>query len=317
MTDSALNQEPVYAVLLEKRIFEPQNITPFWSLLWSWLKFIAQERAEAGVGDCRFYLNTTGRDVDPVLPAAVMDQAKRGVLAGVLGVGQDGTTHVWLAERGIPYVAHAAYSFWTVGLDPLECPRVAIEELAQQGCKRVAIWSSHAPGRPIYHLQSPEHNRYLRELFARYDLLYDESMFLPDEDLGGRFAFAGGTNQAQGYRMAIEGLTNPNRPRPDAVFSTDDLVTNGILLALTRMRLQAGVDLKIATLSIKDSPTLYGRSSELILVELDPERVAREMFALLDRLREPSPPAVVQRLIVPRAIVPVSTELDLSDEDFA
>lgn len=293
-----------FAILLEKDVFDPHSITPFWSILWSWLKTIAQEREEAGLGEFRFYLNSSFADESPTLPPAVVEMVERGELAGALGVGQHYSVAHWLMGKNVPFAAYAGFAPLRVGMDLQEYPRLAIAELARQGCKKVAVWAPCVPGAPLSPQHSPEQLAFLRSLFARYELEFDEAMLLPDADMASRFQFAGGTLQAQGYRIAIEAFSNPNRQRPDGVFSMDDLLTNGVLLALSRMHLIPGVDLKMATLSTTGSPSLYGRQSELILIELDPQDVARALFALLDRGLEPDPPEDAEIRLLPTLILP-------------
>ena len=73
-------------------------------------------------------------------------------------------------------------------------------------------------------------------------------------------------------------------PLPDAVLSTDDTVTRGLIAALQQAGIRPGIDIQIATTANVGSPTLELFASDLITIDYDPAIIIRAMFSVLSDL---------------------------------
>jgi DNA-binding LacI/PurR family transcriptional regulator len=92
------------------------------------------------------------------------------------------------------------------------------------------------------------------------------------------------SHQEQGFHFAQEVFSGPRKWRPDGVVIADDMMTHGALIALDKLKVRAGTDLKIATHANRGSMVLLGREDDLTLIEIDPAEIVQAMFDMLETL---------------------------------
>jgi DNA-binding LacI/PurR family transcriptional regulator len=62
------------------------------------------------------------------------------------------------------------------------------------------------------------------------------------------------------------------------------MMTRGALVALSKMGLRAGADIKVATHTNKGSTALHGYEEELTFIEIDPAQIVAALFSMLEML---------------------------------
>jgi DNA-binding LacI/PurR family transcriptional regulator len=159
---------------------------------------------------------------------------------------------------------------------------LAIAHLVEQGCRSIGIWLSNDHNYENY-------SAIFRSTLQKYGLDYEPALVkaMPSvTDEGNAIS-----SQEQGYRMAYEVFRTFNGPRPDGLFLSGDMTTAGALVALNKLHVAVGDDLKIATHANKGSPMLFGMENDLILLEIDPAEIVQAMFAQMNTLLTGHKPA--------------------------
>ena len=80
-------------------------------------------------------------------------------------------------------------------------------------------------------------------------------------------------------------------PRPDGIVSVDDMLTQGLLMAMDRHGLRVGRDVHVATQSNRHSPALLGWEPAITRIEFDPAEIVSTMFDALEALLRGETPA--------------------------
>jgi len=90
----------------------------------------------------------------------------------------------------------------------------------------------------------------------------------------------------QGFEWAMQWFGADSEPatRPDGVISTDDMLAQGILMALHRLGITPGRGVQIATHSNRDSPVLLGWQDQIFRIEYDPGEIVQLLFETLEIL---------------------------------
>ena len=102
----------------------------------------------------------------------------------------------------------------------------------------------------------------------------------------------------QGFSLTLELMSGTNRP--DALLSADDMLTQGALAALHKLGLYPGKEVTVATHANLGSAALAGYAPSLLLLQVDPTAIARQMITALEQmLRGPLPPPF-EYLLPPR-----------------
>ena len=64
------------------------------------------------------------------------------------------------------------------------------------------------------------------------------------------------------------------------------MMMDGVLIAFQQLGIEVGRDVKIATVVNAGSPTLFGRTDNMIVIEIDPAKLVQTMFSELDAIME-------------------------------
>jgi DNA-binding LacI/PurR family transcriptional regulator len=170
---------------------------------------------------------------------------------------------------------------------------ICVEKLVQAGCRRIGYWRAISQFRivPLSYFQD-----YLggKDVAAHAVALehagvpYYPELMRPHADMleatGDGHYMTHKSHQQQGYEAAMAVFGGDPAMRPDGLVITDDMMTSGALVALEKLGLTVGKDVRIAAHANVDTVVLFGRKDSLILVELDPGDIVRAMFDYLDQV---------------------------------
>ena len=265
----------------------------------------ARKRAVSGREKFSFYLAMPSQQGHPVHDDLV-DALRGRRLNGVLFVGESNPEALhWLLEQEIPVVAlaYTPIAPWRVKIDHAEGVRLGAEALIAQGCRRLGLWIpiGNGIGRQPGHASFPELDAFQGTLKKHKLPFHPELVWRNDELTDSVPAQATETEQEQGIRAATEVFgTNGAPTLPDGIVIDDDTMTRGALIALGRLGIQPGVDIKIASHTNRGSTVLQGYEDNLTLFEIDPSELVRAMYEMLETLIQGGTPSVATINVKPR-----------------
>ncbi|GCE16885.1 substrate-binding domain-containing protein [Dictyobacter kobayashii] len=150
--------------------------------------------------------------------------------------------------------------------------------LVQQNCKRIGIW---APTMQYPYLEDNNPVLAMRQVLAERKIPYypefTRQSYIPPSQRPL-------TLQEQGYLLAKEVFGEFNPVKPDGIFISNDMMTDGALVALEELGVSIGKDIHIVTHANAGSPILFGRTKNMTVFEFDPAYIVQAMFSLLDKL---------------------------------
>ena len=294
---SRLRQKAI-CLICAPDFFRGGSTSPFWDLLVEQ----ARRRAEAKDEAFSFHLSQPYGSQGVPLQDGLVSEVLAGRVDGILCLGVDRQAADWLTAQNVPTVVFAGSARWSVNLDGLEGVRLGVRELKAQGGRKLGLWSPAHPPRPgdVPEVGVNETAREFEQALADSTLPF-EPRFI-QRNLGR----ANLTKQEQGYHTAIEMFGADETGWPDAVYISDDLMTQGVLPALQKLGVQVGRDVRIATHANTGSPVLLGQQEHLTLIEIDPAEVVGEMFAMLEPLMTRQTPAQSAVLVKPKVHRPNS-----------
>jgi DNA-binding LacI/PurR family transcriptional regulator len=275
-------------------MFSENAASPFWSLLWGHVAKIAEMRSKAKNEHISFHFLRRPRS-QPI-PEEHLSLLNSPSTDGCLVIGFNAHTHGdHRSLLKVPHVVFAGGGDWMVKYDERASGRLAAEVLLRQNCRSIAYWSA---------LPHPIEDPFNQAYFF-YQALQEQG-FAVDREL---FRSISGlsapvrkplTNQECGYLLAKEVYGSAYGKKPEGLYSSDDLLTDGALVAFEELGVRVGEDVHLVSLSNADSPILFGRSRNITLLEQDAEEVVRSMFALLESLMNGEQPREDSVYIQPR-----------------
>lgn len=271
-----IHQKSIHILFSSYGIAAPAS--PFWSILWMHLEQEAQLRATFKHEACTFHLVRPTDDPLYSVPATIETILQTERVDGVLSVGFQSVGKGALSVGNIPCVTFAGEGAYTVGFDPSEVARLAIEALIRQQCRRIGWWAMHFP---FYTLEQMEDVQIFRQLLQKYKKpLYPELIRVPHLPPSKTML----SLQEQGYLLAREVFEGPASSRPDGLIIGNDMMTDGSLIAFDELGIRVGHDLHVVTHANIGSPILFGRTKHMAVIEHDPALIAQAMFSTLDTL---------------------------------
>lgn len=252
--------------------------SPFWSMLWMQLEQEAQQRANFKNEICTFHLVKPTDNADYSIPEAVETLLQTERADGVLAIGLQSSEKGMLNGEGLPCVTFAGEGEYTIYLDFAEFGRMATETLLRQNCKRMGWWAYNVPSHPLEKMSNVQTFRQLLQEYKRP--LYPELIRVPHvPPLRSSLSL-----QEQGYLLAREVFEGPFSLRPDGLVISDDMMTDGALVAFDELGIRVGHDICVVSHGNTGSPILFGRTKHMTIIEYDPAMLAQAMFSTLDTL---------------------------------
>ena len=270
------------------------NHSPFWDSL---LERV-QTRAAASKESFHLHCALPGPK-GVILQENLRTEITSGALHGILGVGLDWATWKWIEAQGALFVGFAGPGTWGVQFDALSIINQGVAELARQGCQTVTLFNPPAPYEPHGDILDSMNRTALEFRTAALEQRLEIVAEPPglDPDLTGALGeYAELSTQEQGYRAAMELFGGPGGP--EGLVITNDLMAHGVLVALEKLGLRAGHDVKIVTHANKGSSVLAPHTG-ITLLEYDAAELVDTMFSTLETLMDGGFPAVPQTLIRP------------------
>ncbi len=252
-------------------IFSP-GFSPFWSLL------LGSVRQQAGGRDLqpRAYFDLSQGSSDCDGHVQLFEDLEAARLHGLmLFAPQSNDDYRWLDAYSVPRVAFGnAGSLWHVSFDYDAFFRLATAALARTGCRRVALLGHGV----LAHLPTVEAT--FRE--AGLDgVQFDDWSY----ETWSKIIPGAGSHEHCARALAQRLLADiGHTPLPDAVISTEDTATRGLVAALQQAGLQPGRDLRIVTSENTGSPVLDPFADGLTRIAFNPADVIRAALGMLDTL---------------------------------
>ncbi len=275
-------------------VFSDNAASPFWSLLWGHVAKLAELRSKTKNEHISFHFLC--RPASQPIPEEHLSLLNSPSTDGCLVVGFN--THTHDDHRSllkVPHVVFAGGGDWMVKYDERASGRLAAEVLQRQNCRRIAYWSA-VP----HDIESPFNQAYyFNQALLKQGYVVDRTLFRSISELASPVRKPL-TYQERGYLLVKEVYGLSYGEKPDGLYISDDLLTDGALVAFAEMGIRVGEDVHLVSLSNADSPILFGRSTHITLLEQDAEDVVRSMFSLLESLMDGERPREESVYIQPR-----------------
>lgn len=261
---------------------------PFWQQLIEDIRLKASISNEA----FRFYFALPSKQENVPAPPDLVEDVRARRLQGVLFVGNNEPVVRWLGNQDIPVVAFAGWGQWNVQIDARVMIGHAVDRLAEQGCREIALLVPKEEG-DSHRKQTVYWSAFgaMKQKLKSKSLAFKSEWVWEADAIGGKASRE--TNQEQGYRAIMElfGENWHNSARPEGLVIYDDMMARGALVAMKKLGIQPGKDLKIVSHINRGSTVLQGFEAEMSLVEVDPAEIVQEMFTLLEELMDGKTPA--------------------------
>ena len=157
--------------------------------------------------------------------------------------------------------------------------RLAAETLRRQNCQHIAYWSAFPQDIDDSFCQA----HFFAQALLEQGFEVERSLFRSIPELSSPM-LRPLTFQERGYLLTKEVYGSSYTKKPDGLYISDDLVTDGALVAFEELGMRIGEDVHLVSLSNTDSPILFGRSKHITLLEQNAEDLVRSMFSLLESL---------------------------------
>ncbi len=275
------------ALVYDRDVFGP-DASPFCSLL------LHEATKIAETNDEKFNLYLTMPEIEgemsgPPIPADLDEAIRTKRLGGVLFAGESNPAALqWILDQGVPLVAlsHAPIAPFRVRIDHAQVAALGAAELAKRGCKRIALWIPAGVGIGAGEVgQSFDELDAFKRALAENGLKYDENLVLNRQQLSANVPTTPlGSNREQGRDAAQAVFGGAQKNWPDGVVCLDDMMTLGALPEMKKLGVEVGRDAQFATHTNVGSSLLVGFGDELILLPIDPARVAGAMAEMLEAL---------------------------------
>lgn len=251
--------------------------SPFWQKL---IDLTRQSATERGELFSLHFSSPTATDSHAVLyPAAlhpaIVEEIGQKRVHGVLTIGLPHPVIRWIEAQGIPLVAFAGPANYMATIASDEIVQLGVPELIALGRRQIALWMPNG---------SDAETSGVRELFRGALLTHGlaDAPLRVDWDAPAVSGVCSRTEQ--GYRLAMRHFGHADAPHsaPDAILSTDDMLTQGVLMAFQRLGLTPGREVAIATHANRDSPALLGWLNSITRIEFDTGEIVNLMIAMLE-----------------------------------
>jgi len=287
--------------LLCHPVFFQVGASPFWEVLVQGITRQALQHRES------FSLHfVADSDEEPPLHDGLLQQIRDGRIQGILGVGLTNAQTAWVEALGLPYVGYAGAGKYTVVQDYELLLSLGVEQLVAQGCRSVGLWAYVTPYRGRQDAESllAWQREAVQRVWKRFGLTVSPELICDNASLLENTAgMTTVSRHEQGYRTAQQAFLTEGLPRPDGVVITSDVVARGALVALQKLGITPGSDLKIATHTNVGSSVLIGFEEGLTLIEYDPQDVVSGMFDLLETLMRGDTPHYNVAHVEPRLVL--------------
>ena len=274
-------------VLFFSRLFTAEALSPFWVMLWAQFSREMTRRNSLGNEYYHFHLvpetpTSQGALRPEDLPENVLEMIQSKRVHGVLAVGMENLVYEWIKQQGLPSVSFAGMGSFMLNVYSEETVRLAIDDLVAQRCRSIGVWVPTISVDDGYY-ETPAYREWQSRLIALHLPCYQE-LFRWGEPIAPDSTYNTNDFQKQGYQLAHTVFGKSEGRKPDGIFITNDLMTNGALAAFDELGVQVGKDVRLASLANAGSPVLAnGKVTSLTLIEVDVAELVQTMFSFMER----------------------------------
>jgi len=299
-------------LLCDPAPFQNSGHSPFWEML---IRY-AQERAHAHSEELSCHFTRLSGDGD-FLESGLKQDVMAGRVHGIVGVGLNEACINWVSRTPVPLVSLFSVHPYSVEVDSDLVITMGVEALAAQGCRSIGYFEPCAGFSDLAHRkQVAEHSlEVFRQALRAAGIPFEEQFVrqavnerILAESTGRTWDLS---DREQGFRAAMSVLKDGDARRPDGILVSSDNMTQGVLPALSKLNIKAGHDVQIASHANQNSEVLVGHEDELILVEISPREMVRNLFEILDLLMAGKPAERIEVLVKPTVIVPLGAHATL------
>lgn len=275
-------KQSTIALVCDPTYFQGATHSPFWDLL----LLQARKRAEAEDLFCEVHFGKAKDQHSVAFSDSLQNSLSQGVVQGVIGVGMNRATDLWMREKKINYVSFGGPGFYFVDIDNASLIQMGVQVLSQAGCQRVALLHPVKPQTQY----STRHSRWrvtpelFRMALAQHEMPFEPRLMNIGAELVREGATTHLTPQEQGYLAMQQIIEQFADALPDGVAILDDLMTLGAIAAIREAGLKLGHDIRIATHSNRGTGVLSPYYDDLFRLEIDPAQIVETMFATIHSL---------------------------------
>jgi DNA-binding LacI/PurR family transcriptional regulator len=275
--------------------------SPFWGILLGLFISEAKRRGETHAEDYGVQVLTPVSDPYSNIPSDIVHMAANGQIDGLMDISAHIDEAGNLLPPGFPHVSYAAEGPWVVGVDYIAGIRMAVEALAQQGCRAVALWRTTDPNHKGEYPVVDEEVAAFQETLAACGLAFDPGLV---RDMRGRAASEIGTDQEQGYQLVNSVFGGGDHAVPDGIVIMNDMLTVGALYAMHERKIDVGRDVRIASHANAGSSALFGYDRTITRFQVDPAAIVKSAFAMMDILLNGERPPSTRLNVIPSLVLP-------------
>lgn len=205
------------------------------------------------------------------LPRQTWRHIKTRQYSAVIAICVDIRMTFEIERYGIPVVALGCPSRNMLMMGSLEACQLGVSELVKLGCKKIALYNApHLATREVFMAALSAHG--VSECFVPNSITF-----------GSKFPLLG-----ERYRLIEHGLEEAFRAfgpgtdrsqQPDGILSVDDMFTQGYLMGLSKLGIEPGRDVQVASHVNVGSPSLAMWEDQIVCLEFDIRGIGRSMLA--------------------------------------
>lgn len=280
------------AILIDSSFLRQGQHGYFWDTLIDELSRLTQ----AGERKIGLHFTQPGHYDESAIQEGLRQEIGQGRLKAMICIGVSEAITAWLEASGVCVVGFAGPARCTVSLDDAWMVEWGVRHLAAQGCKRIELWSpvpwlnQDADPYSISHRCLSIFKATLAELGLEASAggttrLWPGTRLKACAGRPGYFE-TDETEEEQGFRRAQQTFAAQGGDAPDGLISLNDQMTRGALVAIEKMGLSLGQELRVVTHANKGSKVLTGFEGELDLMEVDAHALVEALFQRVQRAVE-------------------------------
>jgi len=268
-----LHQKSV-SLVCDSSVFMSAGHSPVWDILLG----AARERARLGGERFELHLAASRDELGAPLQRGLARDIAEKYVDGVIGVGIMQDAVRWIEAQGVPFVSLFGPAFSTrsaaVNIDSERSLELGAQQLAKQGCHRVALWPQQPHEDGLGRIACTERNKSWARSCADYGLQSGPASYGSPEM----------SQSEQGFELVSACFSQPRVQWPDGILIGDDVLAHGALMAMRQMNVRVGTDVRVVSHANKGSAVLMGHDEPMTLLEIDPNELIEAAFRLLESL---------------------------------
>jgi DNA-binding LacI/PurR family transcriptional regulator len=186
----------------------------------------------------------------------------------------------WLKKWRVPLISLGEYPECDACVIPNRGSslKMGLKALAEAGCKRVALVTNGVPVED-FEKERDRNTVPFKSICRELRLQYSPDLRWFENTLPAGLKWE--THEEAGIHIIRHHLKKKSTGTPEGIFFTDDTSAHGGLIELLTRGIVPGKDIKIAVQTNKGASLLRPFHQQIFRVEIDPSKIASEMFRLV------------------------------------